>query len=328
MAGTLFGLPLSQRVDLNSLPSVGWKLYLYQANTSTPVNSYSDQGLSILNPWPLVADGYGMMGEFWLADGSYRARGTSNDGAQTYFDRQNILALTPYTASTSAPSGPSIDASQIFNTGDVKWMDISGTITGWVRDNGRTIGSATSGATERANADCQNLFIFLWNNFGDTFCPVGGGRGASAAADFSANKQIATPDHRGCIIGGLDDMGNAAAGRYSGVPIILGGVTLAGSQVGETSHVLSSGEMPSHTHTANVTESPHTHTGVTAENVFATAGATTTITAGASGATGKAVNVTVGNSSTGLTVANVATGGGATHNNVQRSVLGTFYRKL
>jgi hypothetical protein len=76
MAGTIFGLPLSQRVDLNGVPSVGWLLYLYQANTSTPVNSYSDTALTLLNPWPIPADAYGMMRQFWLADGNYRARAT------------------------------------------------------------------------------------------------------------------------------------------------------------------------------------------------------------------------------------------------------------
>ena len=65
---------------------------------------------------------------------------------------------------------------------------------GWVRCNGRTIGSASSGATERANADAEDLFLFLWTNFADAQCAVSSGRGASAAADWAANKTIALPD--------------------------------------------------------------------------------------------------------------------------------------
>ena len=51
--------------------------YLYAANTTTPVNSYQDTGLTVLNTWPVQADASGMMGIFWLADGSYRVRATS-----------------------------------------------------------------------------------------------------------------------------------------------------------------------------------------------------------------------------------------------------------
>jgi hypothetical protein len=311
---------------LNSNPAVGWKLFLYQANTSTPVNSYADQGLVSLNPWPLVADGYGMMAQFWLNDGSYRARATSSDGSQTYFDQQNILALTPYTGTGGGGGGGgTIDPSQIFQTGDLIWVDANATRTGWVRDNGRTIGSATSGGTERANADCQNLFTYLWNTFGNTICPVVSGRGASAAADWAANKQITMPDKRGCAPMGLDDMGNSAAGRYASAPIITGGVTTAGSTVGENDHVLVAGEMPTHTHTATstVTDPGHTHnTNATATNLQYTAGATGPSPQSGTTATSSAV--------TGITVAtaNANTGGGATHNNVVRAALGTFYRKL
>src|SRR5262252_2615025 len=154
MAGTLFGLSLSQRVDLNGIPAVGWLLYLFQANTSTPVNSYQDVALTVLNPWPIAADAYGMMRQFWLADGSYRARATSQDGSITYFDQLSILALGP--SSGAAPSG-GVDPTTTFQTGDVMWLDRQGVRAGWVRDNGLTIGNAVSGGSERANEDCRAL---------------------------------------------------------------------------------------------------------------------------------------------------------------------------
>ena len=61
---------------------------------------------------------------------------------------------------------------------------------GWVLLDDGTIGSASSGASNRANADCEDLFLHLWNNISDTYAPVTGGRGASAAADWAANKKI------------------------------------------------------------------------------------------------------------------------------------------
>jgi hypothetical protein len=322
MAGTLFGLSLSQRVDLNGTPAVGWLLYLYQANTSTPVNSYQDTALTVLNPWPIAADAYGMMRQFWLADGSYRARATSADGSITYFDQQTILALGASTG--AAPSG-GVDATAIYQTGDVMWLDRQGTRTGWVRDNGRTIGSATSGAAERANADVQPLFEFLWNNFSDAICPVVSGRGGSSLADWGANKQITTPDKRGYISGGLDDMGNSAAARYAGVPVVSGSVTTAGSVLGEATHVTTSGEMPAHTHVASVTDPGHTHTGTNFTDLASRVGGAQS---GASAFQAASQTISINSATTGVTVSNANTGGGTAHNNVQKTVLGTFYRKL
>lgn len=67
---------------------------------------------------------------------------------------------------------------------------------GWIIGNGGTIGSASSGATTRANADTQNLFNLFWAQFNDATLPIqtsGGAastRGASAAADWAANKRL------------------------------------------------------------------------------------------------------------------------------------------
>lgn len=67
---------------------------------------------------------------------------------------------------------------------------------GWLLLNGLTIGNAASGGTARANPDTFDLFSLLWTNISDTYCPVSSGRGASAAADFAANKTLTLPDAR------------------------------------------------------------------------------------------------------------------------------------
>lgn len=54
-----------------------------------------------------------------------------------------------------------------------------------------TIGGAGTGATILASYETRNLFVNLWDNFSDTYCPVSGGRGANAIADFEASKTIA-----------------------------------------------------------------------------------------------------------------------------------------
>lgn len=67
---------------------------------------------------------------------------------------------------------------------------------GWLLLQGGTIGNASSGATARANADTEALFTHYWNNLANAQAPVSTGRGASAAADFAANKTLTIPDMR------------------------------------------------------------------------------------------------------------------------------------
>ena len=86
-------------------------------------------------------------------------------------------------------------------------------IAGRVRANGNSIGNAVSGASELASPVCQSLFQWLWN--GDPTLAVSGGRGATALADWNANKTIALPDFRGRTPFGIDGMGASASGRLA-----------------------------------------------------------------------------------------------------------------
>ena len=71
---------------------------------------------------------------------------------------------------------------------------------GTVTPNGGTIGSASSGATTRANADTSDLFALLWSVTNNTDyhiqdnSGVATTRGASASADFAANKRFPLPN--------------------------------------------------------------------------------------------------------------------------------------
>ena len=312
MAGTIPNLPLSMQFDKDSgKPLRGGKLSFYQANTTTPQLAYKDVGLTLPHPNPITLDGAGRVPSFYLADGLVRVRLTNARGS-VQFDEASLLVIGP--SAGGGGGGGSVDATTVFQTGDVMWLDVDVVRLGWVRDNGRTIGSAASGATERANADCQSLFTFLWQNFDTTLCPVLGGRGGSAASDWAADKQITLPDKRGYVTGGLDTMGNAAAGRLSAVPILSGGVTTPGSLIGEPTHAQTVNEMPSHNHggeTGDPTTSPSVGAAVASQ--------------GNSGVGNfYAVNTTL--PAHHHTIA--SQGGGQAMNVTQRTVLGTFYRKL
>jgi hypothetical protein len=217
-AGTLYGLGLSQQVDNNGRPLVGAQLSIYTAGTLNPAQIFSDYQLTQTAPNPLVTDGNGRIPTLWLADGVYRARLVDASG-NVIFDIDNIQTV----GNVGGGGGGGVDATTILATGDIKCRASTGTLTGWVRLNGKTIGSATSGASERANADTQNLYTILWNSCADAQCPVSGGRGASASADFTNNKTITLPDARSRAIIGLDDMGNVAAGRITGNTVLAAG---------------------------------------------------------------------------------------------------------
>jgi hypothetical protein len=176
MAGTLFGLGLSQQVSASGTPLSGCLLYIYQENSSTPVTTYSDFTLSTVQTFPIEADSAGRLPQIWVDDGSYRARLTTSAGVEV-FDEPSVTAIGPSSTTGSGGGGTSVDSSAIFSTGDPIWVPYSGSRTGWVRANGRTIGSGSSGATERAHADTQSLFEYLWTNFSNSVCAVSGGRG-------------------------------------------------------------------------------------------------------------------------------------------------------
>ena len=107
----------------------------------------------------------------------------------------------------------------------------------WVFCNGTTIGDASSSASQRANADCRGLFYHLWTNFGDTECPVSGGRGATNIADFEAHKRIGVPNFAGRVIGGIDTLGGIST-------VALLGTTTMGGAIGAKETTILQANLP------------------------------------------------------------------------------------
>src|SRR6185437_7488748 len=186
-----------------------------------------------------------------LADGIYHVRLTDQFGQMSNGDF-DIPQIPSIGASTSGGGGSAVDPTTIAATGDLKWRLEDTTISGWVRINGRTIGSSSSGASERANADTQALFIYIWNTYADTICPVLGGRGASGLADFNANKQITLLDGRDRSIFGLDTMGNSALGGMVGVTFTKGNAATGGASGGTNALTLLTTNLPPYTPSGNI----------------------------------------------------------------------------
>jgi len=111
---------------------------------------------------------------------------------------------------------------------------------GWLVQNGDTVGSAASGATKAA-AIYEALYRYLWDNVSDSYAAVSTGRGASAAADFAANKTIALPTMADKSVYGV---GTYATGQTAGsaTTAITGTVATSGATT------ISTSTMPAHTH--------------------------------------------------------------------------------
>lgn len=188
----------------NAVP--GCLLYFYIAGTvASPQNAYSDFGLTSPLANPLTCDQAGRVPMHWLADGLIHIRLTTSDGTPIVDATMQVLGPS----SGGGGGGGTVDPTTILQTGDEKTRYGTGPISGFVRENGLTIGNATSGASERANADTQALWIYLYTT--DANLAVSGGRTGNALNDYNASKQLTLPDMRGRVNGFLADMGNSAS---------------------------------------------------------------------------------------------------------------------
>lgn len=122
-------------------------------------------------------------------------------------------------------------------TGDIKTSLLSSAPQGWVAMADNTIGNVGSGAT-RANKDTFQLFKTIWDGvFNNTFAPIltSGGvastYGATAVADFIANKRLTLPR----------SLGRALAGAGAGAGLTARAL---GEWVGSETHTLIKSELP------------------------------------------------------------------------------------
>lgn len=309
-------------------PLSGGLLYTYVVGTvATPQLTYQDTALTIPNSFPIILDANGRVPPFYLANGSIHVRLTDNAGV-VQFDYPNMLVIGP--SSGGGGGGGGVDPTTVLSTGDIKFRATNETLTGFVKANGQTIGNTSSGASGRANSDTQALYIYLWQNCsqptGNRHCPVSGGLGANALADFNANKPLTVFDMRAMIPVGLDDMGNSAASRMLASNVTSGGgdgPTTPNATGGEANHTLLTGEMPSHNHT--ITDPGHNHD-IHYQNSNNNPGGGVAANVSSIAPTGLNTTTQTATKVTGITLAN--TGGGGSHNNMEPFILGTWFLKL
>lgn len=248
--------------DNNGVVAGACEARFFVGGTTTPLVVYSDAAETTPRAVPAVADANGRWPVTFIPfTAAYDVQVTTEGGTQLYY-YTNIPNPDPVEASED-----SVDDTELIQTGDIISSTKTGTRAGFVRVNGRTIGSAASSATERANDDTEDLYTFLYDEHDDGICAVVGGRGANAESDFAANKPITLFNGRSAFLVGLDDMGNTAAGLGFGGTFVTGDAVTGGSLGGANTHTLQTTEAPAHTHSFSATtgsDGSHSHTGTTA----------------------------------------------------------------
>lgn len=321
----LWNLSLVPFLDANGDPYAGAKAYFFDNGTTTPRTTYTDSAQTVPHDHPVVANASGRFPASFLQQGNYRLRITTADDVTI----EDVDGITAPVVSQSVSGGGATDASLLMQTGMVIFSYREGSLTGFVRGNGRTIGNAGSGASERANSDCEDLFVHLWGQ--DATLTVAGGRGASAASDWAAGKAITLPDFRGRAPVGLDGMGNTVAGVISDSNIDASDTAdTLGATGGTESQILTTSQLPAHGHTGTTDNSGNHDHGMNAR-VFNTSGSADQSRVSSGNAGGASYSAGITTQADGAHVHAFTTddtGSGQGHPNIQPSLLITAYIKL
>ena len=217
---------------------------------------------TIVNGQP--ADGSQVMANFNTIENCANVN-LAHNGANT--DITSINGLTTPLSVQQGGTGTTTGFTTDFSTGDVKLTLKTTADSGWVMINDGSIGDVSSGATTRANADTQALYTLVWTNCANAQCPVAGGRGASASADFIAEKALTLPLALGRALG-VAGSGSGLTARALGTT--TGAETFTIAQTNLPDYVLPD---PGHSHTD--TANPSNSSGLNGNTVIASTNAST-----------------------------------------------------
>ena len=230
-------------------PLSGGLLYFYVVGTvATPQNSYQDSGLTVPNPFPLVLDSNGRVPAFYLASGSVHVRLTDANGV-VQFDYP--LCWSSALPEAEEGGGGSVDPTTVSSTGDIKFRATSETLTGWVkseRPHDRQCGVRGDRPGERGYAKSLRLPLgkLRLPDIEPALCRCRRARRLGARR-LQRQQTTALFDFRASIPVGLDDMGEAAAGKILSSNVTSGGgdgPTTPNATGGEANHTLVAAEFP------------------------------------------------------------------------------------
>lgn len=233
---------LTPIIDTNGDLIRSARLQVFLAGTTTPAVLYkaADYANGTEHPNPIPVTGAGILPAMYGA-GSFKFRALTSTGAIVW-EADGITLTDPPKADDAQG-----DNLGLLSTGQIAQFYGTGSRAGFVRMNGRTIGNAASGATERSAADTRALYLMLWSE--DDSLVVNGGRGQTAAQDFDAGKSLALPYAPGKILVSMDGMGAPAQNVFPGLSWNSGGSgTRLGSRSGGWTATIGISQLPPHNH--------------------------------------------------------------------------------
>ena len=202
-----------QYFDNNGVPLTGGLIYTYQAGTSTPLATYTDNGGTVANANPIVLDSAGRVPyEIWMFTGySYKfvIQSATATSIQTLDNLYPILQNAP----TSAPAIPS--------GGIILWSGSTGSVpSGWYLCDG------TNGTP-----DLRNSFIV---GAGNTYAVGATGGTADAIVVSHTHTATSTVTDPGHFHSGAAQLSASTGQAASGNPNFINNTNTGTSTTGIT----------------------------------------------------------------------------------------------
>jgi hypothetical protein len=126
--------------------AAGYKLCAYQAGTSTPLNTYTDQGGGTPNANPVILDSTGS-GNIWLLNRAYklvlRQPGTDNTCSTGTIVKtvDNVAPFYRYSGTAAPVSGTYQTGDFVWNSAPVSTIGSASAVLGWTCTAGGTPGT-------------------------------------------------------------------------------------------------------------------------------------------------------------------------------------------
>jgi len=238
------------------------------ATTSATQASNASGSATTASQWATLTTGLVSATDYSAKAYAVGGTGTTTNNSKYYSEQAAALALGSVLTMTeqgSTPTTPTAGVSKVYvdSNSAINVLDDTGLIRRPARIqiyagihstpfsdelplNASSI-AKTSGGTYNG-AGYERVFTYLWTYGGDTQFPVSSGRGASAAADFAANKTLTLPDFRDRALVGIFASGSiTTVGATAGATTVTStGSIVTDANTGATT--LTTAQIPSHAH--------------------------------------------------------------------------------
>lgn len=298
--------PKMQFSDINGEPLVGGKVYTYEAGTTTPLATYSDNTGSSLNPNPIILNARGEA-PIWLGAGIYKFKLADANDVEIWtvdYIAAPISGVSPaLSGNVVIDSNSSNPALKITQTGFGLALRVQDAAdpdaTPFAIDANGQVGIGTASPSSALEIAAPGVFTGAW-----AYLPAGTTMlFAQTAAPTGWTKSTTHNNKALRVVSGTASSGGSVAFTSAFTSQSVTGTN--------ASYTLQIADIPSHTHVANVTDPGHTHTINAYVNASVGGGAV-----GSGVVLSPGTGLTQTSNTTGITVSNSGTGGGGGHTHI------------